>query len=116
MAWPFLMPPMSYAADSSGNYAVWGVGKKACFAYNKESADGAKQNYRSFINGFLTAYNIFTDKTYSISGKMNKNQIDKWLRDYCQTNPVSSLENALIHFIFDHYEKRTTSSSSANRR
>lgn len=100
------------AVDSSGNYAVWGVGKKSCFGYSKAAAGDEIEKYTHYIKGFLTAYNIFTEKTFNISGKMNENQIVEWINDYCEENPMSSLENALTSFTFDHYDKRMKSSNS----
>lgn len=102
----------AFAVDSKGNYAVWGVGKKSCFGFNKEFNNGDAEVYRNYIKGFLTAYNIFTEKTYSISGKMDENQIIEWLDEYCSENPMSGFETALLNFTFDHYDKRMKSSGT----
>ncbi len=112
-----LIPATTLAVDSSGNYAVWGVGKKACVGYSQAAAAADDvDKYKHYMKGFLTAYNIFTEKTYSITGKMNENQIVEWINDYCEENPMSSLENALTSFTFDHYDKRMKSpGSSAGR-
>jgi hypothetical protein len=101
------------AVDSNGNYAVWGLGKKSCFGYIKTSEGDDLEKYKHYIKGFLTAYNIFTEKTYSITGKMNENQIIEWLNEYCADNPMSGLETALVSFTFDHYDKRMKSSGTA---
>jgi hypothetical protein len=103
----------AFAVDSSGNYAVWGLGKKSCFGYSQEIAGDDAGKYKHYIRGFLTAYNIFTEKTYSISSNMNENQIIDWLNEYCGENPMSGLETALISFTFDHYDKRRKSSGSS---
>lgn len=100
------------AVDSSGNYAVWGVGKKSCFGFMKEINGDDSDKYRHYIKGFITSYNIFTEKTYSITGKMNENQIIDWLNEYCAENPMSGLETALVNFTFDHYDKRMKSSGT----
>jgi enolase len=107
-----LVPTASFAVDSTGNYAVWGVGKKACFGFTKAVAANDMEKYKDYIKGFLTAYNIFTEKTYSITGKMNEDQIVEWLNEYCDENPMSSVENALTSYTFDHYDKRMKSSGS----
>ena len=107
------LPLSSMAVDTNGNYAVWGAGKKSCFGYNQDTANEEGQRYKHYIKGFLTAYNIFTERTYSISGNMNENQILEWIGDYCEENPLSTLENALTNFTFDHYDKRMKSSSSS---
>ena len=107
----------TYAVDSSGNYAVWGVGKKSCYGFNKSMAeDKDTQKFKHYMKGFLTAYNIFTEKTFSISGKKDENQILEWLTEYCEENPMTSLENALTHFTFEHYETRMKTSGGHSGR
>ena len=107
-----LVPTLTLAADNTGNYAVWGMGKKSCYAFSKAIAESKTEHYKHYMKGFLTAYNIFTEQTYSISARMNENQIIEWLDEYCGENPMSSMENALTSFTFEHYDKRMKSSSS----
>ena len=64
------------------------------------------------MKGFITAYNILTDNTYSISGNMNENQIFEWIAAYCSDNPMSSFEAALTSFTFDHYDGRSKNARS----
>ena len=106
IALSIIFSAQAYAVDSSGNYAVWGSGKKSCFGFQKDVAAGDTTKYKHYMKGFLTAYNIFTDKTYSISGNMDENQILEWLEAYCEDNPMASFETALTNFTFDHYDKR----------
>ncbi|MFT5395456.1 MAG: hypothetical protein ACI85N_000641 [Gammaproteobacteria bacterium] len=107
-----LMPTITLAVDSSGNYAVWGIGKKSCFGFNEAMTKDGNDKYKHYIKGFLTAYNIFTEKTFSITGKMKSADVFEWLTEYCADNPMSGLENALVSFTFDHYDKRMKSSGS----
>lgn len=109
----FLTSTAALAVDTNGNYAVWGVGKKACFAFNKEMGSEDNAKYKHFIKGFLTAYNMFTEKTYNITGSMNETDVLEWLNDYCDDNPMSGLESALLNFTFDHYDHRMKSSGSS---
>ncbi len=101
------------AVDSNGNYAVWGLGKKSCFGYGQSSQGEDMMKYKHYIKGFITAYNIFTEKTYSITARMDENQIIEWINEYCAENPMSGLETALVNFTFDHYDKRMKSSGTA---
>lgn len=101
------------AVDTSGNYAVWGLGKKSCFGFNKAMAGEDNEKYKHYIKGFLTAYNIFTEKTFSITGNMNETDVLEWLNEYCVDNPMSGLETALVSFTFDHYDKRFKSSGGS---
>ena len=111
-----LMPSITLAVDSNGNYAVWGIGKKSCFGYNEAMKKDGNEKYKHYIKGFLTAYNIFTEKTFSITGRMKEAEVLEWLTEYCEENPMFGLENALVSFTFDHYDKRMkTSGSGAGR-
>ena len=102
-----------FAVDSKGNYAVWGLGKKSCYGYSQAAAGDDFDKYKHYIKGFLTAYNIFTEKTYSITGKMNVAEVIDWLNEYCADNPMFGLEAALINFTFEHYDKRMKRSASS---
>jgi len=104
------------AVDSNGNYAVWGIGKKSCFGFSQDVGGDDFDKYRHYIKGFLTAYNMFTEKTYSITGKMNEDEVVEWLEDYCADNPMFGLESALLNFTFDHYDKRMKSSGRSQGR
>lgn len=102
-----LVSVQAHAIDASGNYAVWGAGKKSCFGFQQDMSEGNTDKYANYMKGFITAYNIFTDNTYSISGNMNENQIFEWIDGYCTDNPMSSFEAALTSFTFDHYDNRS---------
>ena len=143
----FIVPISVMAVDKTGNYAVWGVGTKSCYAFNlstvnylnsdnstqkkdeglisklkfwkdKKNNEDEVENfnaYKSYMKGFLTAYNIFTEKTFSISGSMKEKQVVEWLNDYCKENPMSTVENALTSFTFEYYDNRMKTSSRARR-
>ena len=143
----FIVPISVVAVDITGNYAVWGVGTKSCYAFNlstvnylnsdnstqkkdeglisklkfwkdKKNNEDEVENfnaYKSYMKGFLTAYNIFTEKTFSISGSMKEKQVVEWLNDYCKENPMSTVENALTSFTFELYDNRMKTSSRARR-
>ena len=143
----FIVPISVMAVDITGNYAVWGVGTKSCYAFNlstvnylnsdnstqkkdeglisklkfwkdKKNNEDEVENfnaYKSYMKGFLTAYNIFTEKTFSISGSMKEKQVVEWLNDYCKENPMSTVENALTSFTFELYDNRMKTSSRARR-
>ena len=67
--------------------------------------------YKSYMKGFLTAYNIFTENTFSITGVMKEKDVVEWLNDYCKENPMSSVENALTSFALDHHDGRMKTSA-----
>ena len=96
----------AHAIDDGGNYAVWGVGSKSCFHYNKARETDKYDDYMNYIKGFLTAMNITEPETYSISGKMPFSEILAWLDDTCELKQTHSIEQALLEFIEEHYESR----------
>lgn len=101
-----LISTTAVAVDSKGNYAVWGLGKKSCFGYTQAVASDDIEKFKHYVKGFLTSYNMFTDKTYSIARDMNINEIMEWLSQYCGENQMSGFETALLNFTFDHHDKR----------
>jgi len=103
----------SMAIDEKGNYAVWGVGKKSCFSYNKARENDDYDNYSNYIKGFLTAFNIMEPKTYSISGSMPFEKIIEWIDDSCELKQTHSIEQTLLEFIETHYESRLRRSKSS---
>ena len=46
---------------------------------------------------------------------MKEKEIIEWLNNYCEENPMSSLDTALTNFIFDHYDKRMKTSKPVRR-
>lgn len=96
-----------HAADSSGNYAIWGSGNKSCHSYNLARAGEEEDaKYRDYLMGYLTAYNHQTPETYSISRDMNLDDVLGWMDEQCQLKPVISFEEALVNFIIENYEGR----------
>ena len=104
------------AADAEGNYAVWGVGKKSCFAYSKARMEKDYENYTNYIKGFLTSYNMLADETYSITAAKPFNELLVWLDDYCETKQIDALEQALLELIDAHHEKRLKAPRSGSGR
>ncbi|MHC8441742.1 MAG: hypothetical protein ACYYK0_06120 [Candidatus Eutrophobiaceae bacterium] len=96
------------AVDDSGNFAVWGLGKKSCIAYTSARAEGGEQDiaYQNYLMGFLTATNFFMDETYSISGNSNIEKILEWIDGHCEQKPISSFESAINEYSTQHYQKR----------
>ena len=102
----FVLPLNALAADKSGNYAIWGKGQKSCFRYMKDRSAGKDDAYKSFIMGYLTAYNAMTPETYSISRDMKLDEIMTWVDDYCDLKQMHGIESSLLEFIASQYEKR----------
>lgn len=101
-----ILPQVLLAADSKGNYAIWGAGNNSCHKYNLTRATGEDSAYRDYVMGYLTAYNHQADETYSISRDMNLTEIMGWLDEECELKPVIAFEEALVNFLIDHYKDR----------
>lgn len=95
-----------HAADSEGNYAVWGMGNQSCHAYNKARANDESDPFKYYVMGYLTAYNVHQSETYSISATQPMPDIMSWMDEFCDNHAVSSFEHALKNFIHEHYEER----------
>ena len=102
----FLFTPLLHAADSSGNYAIWGAGNKSCHKYNLTRAAGEDAVFKDYVMGYLTAYNHHEEETYSISREMNLSEIMGWLDEECELKPVIAFEEALVNFLIEHYQER----------
>ena len=93
------IPLPAYAADAEGNYAVWGVGSRSCFKYSKAREADAFDDYTNYIKGFITAFNMLTEDTYSITGNKNFNDLLTWLDDYCGEQQINALEQGLLELV-----------------
>jgi hypothetical protein len=102
----FLASYTVLAADSKGNYAIWGAGNKSCHSYNLARSANDDKKFRDYTMGYLTAFNHGAEATYSISRDMNLEQILAWIDELCELKPIISFDEVLISFIQDHYEQR----------
>lgn len=101
------------AVDSQGNYAIWGMGNSSCHAYSKarEAKANAADDFRYYVMGYLSAFNVHQPETYSISGNQTMPEIMGWLDDFCDAHAVHSFDNALKMFIVEKYAGRMKSIS-----
>ena len=111
-----LTAPVLQAADEKGNYAIWGVGKKSCFSFNKDRTSGDDTAYRNYLMGYLTAFNTQADDTYRISAGMDIFGVLNWLDEYCQEKPVHGFDQAVVEFIVEQFPKRYKRAKGSGRR
>jgi len=83
------------AADAEGNYAVWGVGQASCNQYVNAYEQQAIRDYRSFLAGYLTAFNTISETGYQATGKNSADENLKALYEHCLVNRMSSFELAI---------------------
>lgn len=87
--------PRAVAADAHGNYAVWGVGQASCNQFTKAYAKQAFQDYKNYLGGYLTAFNMLADDVYQATGKNNTADNLALLQVHCRGNPMHSFEHAV---------------------
>ncbi len=77
------------AADSNGNFGVKGFGLESCGSYTaaRSESGAAYFAFKSWLNGYLTAYNQLAASTYEIAGKVDLEGLTAWLADYCSAQP-----------------------------
>ncbi len=96
----------SLAADSDGNYAVWGEGGASCYSFSKARAAEKDAPFKAYLRGYLTSYNTITDDTYSISGGMKLTEMMEWLDNYCDQKAIDSFDRAIQMMISSIEDKR----------
>lgn len=86
-----LSPAM--AADENGDFRVKGIGLETCQNYIAAKATNQPLHVfaRTWLNGYLTAYNQINRGTYDIAGQADLAALTGWLDQYCQANPGTTL-------------------------
>jgi len=97
---------LTHAVDKSGNYAVWGAGRKSCFSYTSARGSGKYDEFKYYTMGYLTAYNALIPDTYRITGVESFPDVLSWLDKYCQKKPVHSFNRAIGDYIVAHHDSR----------
>ena len=86
------MPGAALGADDTGSFRVKGMGLETCQTYLAERAKQSPTYFfaRSWLNGYITAYNQTTPATYDIAADRTLEQLDAGMASYCQENPGQS--------------------------
>jgi len=90
-----LAPGAAQAMDAEGNYAVWGVGQASCHQYSKAYAAGKVDEFKSYLAGYLTAYNAMAKDVYQATGPRSTQDNLAELGKLCAGNPMDSYERAI---------------------
>ena len=96
-----LVIPSSLAADSEGNYAIWGEGGASCYKYSKARIAEKDESFKAYLRGYLTSFNTSSADTYSISGAKNLRSMLEWLDEYCDEKSIDSYDRAIHMLISD---------------
>jgi hypothetical protein len=94
------------AADTENNYAIWGEGGASCFRYSKARTEKKDSAFKSYIRGYLTAFNTLSNDTYNITGAMTLPEIMEWMDDYCGEKAIDSVDRAIQGLIDDVEDNR----------
>ncbi len=80
---------VAHGADEQGQYFVKGLGSLTCEQYLVEMANASPTHvmFRSWLNGYLTAYNTFVANTYDIAPGSNVEGLSNAMASICQNMP-----------------------------
>jgi len=80
------MSGVTQGADEQGQYYVKGLGSQSCEQYLIEMANASATHvmFRSWLNGYLTAYNTFVASTYDIAPASNVDGLANAMESICQ--------------------------------
>jgi len=86
------------AADEDGNFAVKGAGMETCKSYlqAREQQADAVVLVRSWLNGFVTAYNYRTEETYDVAPMHGIDALGAMLARVCRQDPEQPLVQASV--------------------
>lgn len=108
---------MAFAADSSGKFAVDGIGQRSCSDFTS-SMDADKDAARLFVGwteGFLTGVNVYQKDTFDITPFQPIELTLLKLRKYCSVNPDQKFVNALGRLIASYAPGKIAESSELLR-
>ncbi len=95
--------------DASGNFQVYGAGFVPCTTF-VELVAKAKQNmnaetsriaYLSWVQGYLTPYNIDMPGVVSVLRTPDATALSEWLVTYCKVHPSDNLVQVMPALISD---------------
>ncbi len=92
------LPTAAVAADPRGDFAVRGMGLETCGAYAERRPEQPVLRIaaRSWLNGYLTAYNQLVPDTYDVTGGTSLEELEMRLEHYCQANPEHTIAFAAV--------------------
>ena len=68
----------------------------------------AQNQFNQWLDGFLTAYDMYTPDTFDIGYGEDLNSLDGWLENYCAKHPDDFFNTAVESLIFELYPNRAT--------
>lgn len=101
------------AADKNGDFYARGVGAQRCESYLAEKAKGspAYYFYRSWINGYFSAYNQFSQDTYDVAPNATIEGLANSVEAVCRKYPKQQFWTAAFALAQALWKKRLTTKS-----
>lgn len=96
------------AKDVKDRHAAIGPGADQCanFTAARRGNPGKEYDYRLFISGYFSAFNVIVPNTYDIMGGKDMDELVRWMDDYCAARPNELFVNAVAQLTVAMYELR----------
>lgn len=101
-----LMAPVAPAADSGGNYAVWGIGQASCHQFSLAYESRTLKDFTNYLAGYLTAVNTLSSGVYQVTAANTLSANLDLLYTHCERNQMDSYERAIQALVADTAEAR----------
>jgi hypothetical protein len=90
-----LVPSAGWAMEP-GQFENLGIGNDSCgqWTQTRREVGYRWQAYMSWVQGFLTAYNVFTEGTHDVTRGVDSDGLAGWIDNYCQQHPLDNLAAA----------------------
>lgn len=117
LAISLLLPLAGWAADQDGFYRPYFmVGKHINYAkcssfvtarnLARQGHFNAQNQFNQWLDGFLTAYDMYNPDTFDIAYGKDIETLDAWLENYCAKHPDNLFDDAAESLIFQIYPDR----------
>jgi len=109
----FFLPALAFAVDQKGRFAVKGVGAATCkqFLVEKDKNSNNLMIFNGWLNGYLTAINQHSPKTFDIISWYDSSLLITMLGNYCRKNPSHNYYQAGANLVLALGKGRLTENS-----
>jgi len=102
----FAITTPAMAKDSKGGYETQGVRSCGEWVKNRKEDSWPETVQRTWVAGYITAYNMQTPDVYSILGSTDLESALLWMDKYCQENPLKDLTDGMQALIGELWQNR----------
>jgi hypothetical protein len=94
------------AADSMGNYTVFGRGSQTCAQWLAGTADADSRQPGGWILGYVSAYNAWVHTSANLAAGATATEMISWVGRYCREQPRRTLAEAAQALIYELLSRR----------